>query len=216
MSILDSVTTHEEYAAVAWLFRESATRGMGWATEQLYQNDSGVTVPADLRHFGNLIEEIARSGANEERQGKHLNRLGVGAANYFGVRGSNDKHPMRPLVEAIFELGNRREHRRQGYHDAATREAEAFCAVIDIATLALAKGVTPGAIAENPQALAGLVHRYSTDIGRPVSVGHAEAILRSFARWGSVYDWISPGAVERLRERLRHKPPTARKARILN
>jgi hypothetical protein len=220
MGILDHITTPDEYAAVACIFRETTVRGFDWAIEQLFRNGGGVSTPADLRHFGELAEEIRRTCASEELQGGRLQKLAASIARQLGVRESNDTHPDKPLVNALFELGARREHRRQDYHVAESNDIWAFCATIDVALLALAMGIAPEEIAESPQSLAELIHRYTSDIGRPVKAGQARAILRDIARWGAVSDWVSPEAVELVRARLRRKPPAVtyitNGARIVN
>lgn len=206
MSVISLVTTPEEYAALTWFVREGQNRGFGWLVAELFQDSSGIVTRGDLLHFGNLAHEIGRSGVGEERQGKHLNRLGVLAADYFGVRGANENHPVKPFVDALFELGNRREHRRQGYRVAESDEAWAFCAMISAAMLAMVIGATAEEIDEDPQMFAEIACKYASDTGRPVLANYINAIQRDIARWGSAGDWVSPEAVGRMREALRDKP----------
>jgi hypothetical protein len=207
LSFLSEIATPQEYAGVAWVYRNAAVHDLGWAFEQLFRNDGGVSTPADIQHFGKLIGETQRSRVSEERQGKQLGKLGVAAAMFFGVRGSNDKHPDKPMVDTIFELSARLEHRRQGYHTRESEENRAFSDTIGVVTLMLALGVTPSEIAENPQMTAEIVHKVTMDCGRPVSVWDARGILREIDGWnGSVLDWVSLEVVGRMVETLRGKP----------
>jgi hypothetical protein len=207
LSFLSKIDTPQEYAGVAWVYRNTAVHGFGWAFEQLFRNDGGVSTPADIHHFGELIEEIQRSDISEERQGKQLGKLGAAAAMFFGVRGSNDRHPDKPMVDAIFELGRRRQYRFQSCHDRESEANRAFSDTLGVVTLMLALGVAPSEVVENPQMAAEIIHKVTQDRGRTVNVWHARQIFREIDGWnGSVLDWVSLEVVGRMAETLRGKP----------